>query len=123
MKKGVEFCWDCPDSAGCEKWHTALKEGCNAVVTHQRIIDSISFIRENGIEAFACAQKTKERLLNEMLQHYDEGQSVNEYCIAATVLQVEELEAVLTQAWIESPGSRIDARSQHLHSLIRQISG
>lgn len=95
----------------------------NRVVGHQRREENISFIRKSGIASFENLQRIKERLLNEMLQTYDEGSSTNFYCIATTLLESTELEAVLTQAWKDALGFDVESRSTILHSILECAIG
>jgi len=121
-KKGVEFCWECQDSDNCEILRTALREGCNLAMEYQSAEENISFIKQNGIEVFDKAQKTRGKLLNEMLHEYDKGSFVREYCAAASTLEVGEMEAALTQAWINTAGMELDGKSEYLLSVLHSVS-
>ena len=120
-RKKVEFCWECPESDNCLEWQNAMSIGCNAVLEYQRIDDNVSFIRENGIDIFASIQKTRGKLLGEMLHDYDEGRYTQEYLYAASTLGVGELEAALTDAWINTAGMRIDRKSEYLHLALHRV--
>ena len=76
-KKSVEFCWDCDEHETCEKWKKHREAGKNAdsFTCYQNMEEDIAFIQKNGIEAFEQIQKTRERLLVEMLQEFNEGRS------------------------------------------------
>ncbi len=121
-KKGIEFSWECQESDSCEILRTALREGCNAAMKYQSAEDNISFIKQNGIEAFDRVQKTRGKLLSEMLHEYDEGCFVQEYCAAASTLEVGEIEAALTQAWINTVGMKLNGKSEYLLSLLHSVS-
>jgi len=121
-KKGIEFCWECPESDSCEVLITALHEGCNLAMEYQSAEDNISFIRQNGIEIFDSVQKTRGKLLNEMLHDYDEGCFIDEYCTAASKLEVGEIDAALTQAWINTAGMKLNGKSEYLISVLHSVS-
>lgn len=88
-----------------------------------RIQDDISFVRKNGVEAFEKLQKIRENLLKEMLQEFNEGRSKSYYCIAATVLEVDELKKALSEARKDSAGSDIKGKSKIFHSILDEIGG
>lgn len=52
----------------------------------------------NGIEAFNEQQKIRENLLLRLLKQFNEGRSKSYYCIAATVLNINELESACPYA-------------------------
>jgi len=53
-----------------------------------------------------------------MLKDFNEGRSKSYYCIAATVLEIEELKEALTRAKKESKGLDIKGKSKILHSML-----
>jgi hypothetical protein len=74
------------------------------------------------MSAFEEAQNIREQYLKEMLQDFNEGRSKRYYCIAATVLKIEELEAALTRAKRDPAGLDIKDRSRVLHSILDEIA-
>lgn len=99
-KKGIELCTDCSESGSCERLHghlEAAKEH-DSFVCYQKLADNVAFIKEHGIEAFEDAQAERGRLLARMIAGFDDGRSKSFYCVAATVLEVPELEAALAEA-------------------------
>ena len=123
-KKGIEFCWKCEENRICEKWkkHRGLGEKYDSFKCYQRLEDNISFIQKNGVSKFEKLQKTREKLLKEMLQEFNEGRSKSYYCIAATVLEIEELKKALTGASKNSAGLKIKDKSRVLHLILDEIA-
>jgi TPP-dependent trihydroxycyclohexane-1,2-dione (THcHDO) dehydratase len=80
------------------------------------------FIKKNGINEFEKIQKKREHLLKEMLRDFNEGRSKSYYCIAATVLDIEELNEALTRAKKESDGLNIERKSKVLHLILDSIA-
>lgn len=123
-KKGIEFCWECEESSTCEKWkkHREAGKGHDSFKCYQTLEKDISFICTNGINEFEKIQKQREHLLKEMLKGFNEGRSKSYYCIAATVLELEELKEALNQANKESNGLDIKGKSKILHSILDDIA-
>lgn len=123
-RMGIEFCWDCKEGMKCEKWKKHRDSGKlqDSFKCYQKLEDDISFIHKNGVESFEKLQKLREKLFNEMLHEFNEGRSKNYYCIAATVLEIEELEAALTSARKDSAGLDIKDKSRVLHSELDKIA-
>jgi len=123
-RKGIEFCWKCEENESCEKWrkHREAGKRFDSFKCYQKLEDNIAFIQKNGIKEFEKVQKIREKLLKEMLQYFNEGRSKSYYCIAATVLEIEELEKVLREAKQESKRLGIKEKSKVLHSLIDEVA-
>ena len=123
-KKGIEFCWQCEESTSCKKWsnHREAGKRVDSFKCYQTLEDDLSFIHKNGVDDFQENQKIREQLLKEMLQNYNEGRSKSYYCIAATVLQIDELNAALIQAKKDSSKLDIKDKSKVLHSILDEIA-
>ena len=119
-KKGIEFCWLCGENKTCQKWrkHRELGKLHDSFVCYQKLEDNISFIRKHGIAEFEKQQKTRERLLNDMLKEFNEGHSKTHYCIAATVLEIEDLEKSLAEARKQVNGLEPKEKAQILHAML-----
>lgn len=89
---------------------------------YQTLEHDISFIQERGISEFERIQISREHLLKQMLTDFNEGRSRSFYCIAATVLTVEELREALTRARKESDGLDIKGKSKVLRSILDDIA-
>ncbi len=122
--KGIEFCWDCKDNETCEKWnkHRAFGKHHDTFKCYQKLEDDIAFIQKHGVNEFEKTQKIREQLLKEMLQDFNEGRSKSYYCIATTVLEIDELKKALTKARVNSKGLEIKAKSKILHSILDEIA-
>lgn len=57
-----------------------------------------------------------------MLNGFNEGRSKSYYCIAATVLELDELEEALSRAGKEPVGLDVRARSKVLHRILDEIA-
>ena len=57
-----------------------------------------------------------------MLQNYNEGRSKSYYCIAAAVLQIDELDVALIQAKKHSSKLGVKDASKVLHSILDETA-
>jgi len=123
-RKGIEFCWECEVNETCEKWRNHRESGkkADSFKCYQKLEEDIAFIRKNGVEEFEKIQKMREDLLKDMLKNFNEGRSKSYYCIAATVLEIDELRDALKRAKSESCGLNIKKKSDVLHSIIEGIA-
>ena len=123
-RKGSEFCWDCIESENCDRWrgHREFGKRHDTFKCYQKLENNIHFIEKNGVDEFEKQQKIREELLKEMLQRFNEGRSKRYYCIAATVLEIEELTAALSEARKRSKGLGIREKSRILHSVLDAVA-
>ena len=123
-KKELEFCWDCKESGFCQKWlaHRECGMHGDSFKCYQTLEKDIAFIQENGVEAFERTQQAKERLLCEMLREFNDGRSKSYYCIAATVMEEDELCNALAKARENSGGLDAKAKAKLLHGILDTIA-
>ncbi len=123
-KKGIEFCWDCKESKTCEKWmkHREAGKKVDSFKCYQKLEDDVAFIHKNGVAEFEKQQKIREKLLKEMLQEYNEGRSKSYYCIAATVLEINELKEALAKARNNCEELEIKEKSKLLYSILDETA-
>jgi hypothetical protein len=124
-KKGVEFCWECNENKTCEKWkkHIAAGKTSDSFKCYQTLEKDISFIQTKGIDEFEKTQEKREKILKQMLREFNEGRSKSYYCIAATVLEIEEIKEALMRAKKESINLDVKGKSKVLHLIFDDIAG
>jgi hypothetical protein len=57
-----------------------------------------------------------------MLQEFNEGRSKTFYCVASTVLEIQELENALEEAKKQSEGIEIKEKAKILHEILDKIA-
>jgi hypothetical protein len=124
-RKGVEFCWDCDEASSCERWakHRAAGRERDSFTCYAFLDANIAAVAREGLESFAAKQRRRERLLDEMLDRFNEGRSKTYYCIAATVLEPSELRTALDAVSQGSESSDVRERSKALHGCLDEVAG
>ena len=92
---GVEYCFQCGEYP-CENY--ADIDRYDSFITHQRQRADLARAREMGVEAYRAEQREKAALLALLLEKYNDGRKKGLYCLAANLLELEELRTVLRQA-------------------------
>ena len=123
-RKGIEFCGDCDESKTCDRWakHRAQGKVHDSFKSYQKLADDIVSIQSNGIAEFRKEQRVRENLLKVMLGEFNEGRSKSYYCIAATVMEVDELKSALRGARLHSKGMPIKEKSKILRLILDKIA-
>lgn len=118
-KKNLEVCAECGDFP-CSKFERF--DAADSFITHRKAIPNLNFIREYGLEEFIKQQKKRIALLEEMLNEFDEGRSKSYFCIAATVMEIDELKEAVAKARKDSAGLDIRGKSKILHAILGEIA-
>ncbi len=125
-ERGLEVCGECDEFPCTAKYGSWMSDEAqyDSFVTYQRVADNMEFIKEQGVERYVELQKTRIDLLETMLKSYNDGRSKSFYCIAATLLPTEDIEAALveTKRGIETENIPLEdhkTRAKMLKSLLK----
>jgi hypothetical protein len=73
-------------------------------------------------ESVSGLQNLREEIFKDMLSNFNEGRSKSYYCIAATVIKIEELKQALSRAKEDSYGLDLKSKAKTLHSILDEIA-
>ncbi|HII85843.1 TPA: DUF3795 domain-containing protein [Candidatus Bathyarchaeota archaeon] len=123
-KRRISFCGFCEENSTCARWRKFRELGKqrDSIVCYQRLENNIAFIQKHGMEEFEKQLKIRERLLRTILAEFNEGRSKTLYCIAATILDIEELESVVEEARAKAKGQNIKEKSEVMHSILNEVA-
>lgn len=100
-KKNLEVCGQCSDFP-CSKFKTDEEyqqlEGSSSYPSNKVVLLNLNFIKEHGIKEFIDRQKKRIKLLERMIENFDDGRSRSFFCRAACLLEVTSLESSLNKA-------------------------
>jgi hypothetical protein len=100
-KNNFEVCAFC-SAFPCSKFKTDKEiqqfEGSSSYPPYKKIMLNLNYIKDYGIEKFIDKQKKRIRLLEKLLQNYDDGRSKSFFCKAAALLDITSLEDSLHKA-------------------------
>ncbi len=77
--------------------------------TYRKVLPNLHFIKEHGIERFMQQQRKRIRLLERMIQDFDDGRSKSYYCKSAAWLDPADLESSLEAAARKVKADRVQA--------------
>jgi len=100
-KKNLEVCAECSDFP-CSKFkseeeYQQLKES-SSYPSNKKIIPNLNFIKEYGIEKFVEQQKKRIKLLETMIENFNDGKSRSFYCRATALIDLISLKDSLDKA-------------------------
>lgn len=125
---GLEVCAECGEFP-CKRFEPLYgsDEVYDSFVTYRNIKDKMEFIRKNGVKKFISNQKERIKLLERMLDEYNDGRSKSFYCIAATLLPTADIRKSLKDAEREIVSRKIartdlKGRAKVLKEILSEIS-
>ena len=123
-KKKYETCADCQDfpCSKLDKWDLS-----DSFISHKVSLSNLRTIKKDGINKFAEQQKRRIKLLEELLDNYNEGRSKSFYCIAMALLPIHEIEKAIniTKKIIEKQNideNEIKTKSKILKSNLKDLA-
>ena len=91
-KNRFETCAECEEfpCSKIAKWDMG-----DSFISHKACLSNLEFIKTIDTEKFVEIQKKRIKLLELMLEHYNEGRSKSFFCIATALLSIDDLENAL----------------------------
>jgi Zn-finger protein len=124
-KNNFEVCAFCP-AFPCSKFKTDKEiqqfEGSSSYPPYKKTMLNLNYIKDYGIEKFLDKQKKRIRLLEKLLQNYDDGRSKSFFCKAAALLDINSLEDSLHTALQKIKSYKISSTDIKLRAkIIKEI--
>lgn len=99
-KKNLEVCVECPEFP-CSKFksdeeYQQLKES-SSYASYKKVMPNLNFIREHGVKKFIEQQKKKIKLLETLIENFDDGRSRSFLCRGVALLELTSLEGALDE--------------------------
>ena len=100
-KKNLEVCAECSEFP-CSKFksdeeYQQLKES-SSYPSYKKVMPNLNFIKEHGIKKFIGQQKKRIKLLETMIENFNDGRSRSFFCKAACLYDLTSLESSLNEA-------------------------
>ena len=92
-RKGVEFCYLC-DEYPCKRY---TKPDKDSFITHQNMMKDNEKAKNIGINAYIKELNVKIKILEDLLENYNDGKRKSFYCIAINLLELNDIKNVIKQ--------------------------
>jgi hypothetical protein len=100
-KRNLEVCAECSEFP-CSKFksdeeYQQLQES-SSYPSYKKVIPNLNFIKKHGVEKFIEQQRNRIKLLEAMIEDFDDGRSRSFFCKATTLLDLTNLTSSLDKA-------------------------
>ncbi len=114
---GLEVCGQCAEFP-CKKYGNKNIEK-DSFVTHKKMMRNQAYIQINGIEKYIEEQNIRINILEKLLNDYNDGKSKSFFCIAAALLDINDLNEAIKKA---ENIPEIKNKANVLKSLLQQYA-
>ncbi|MFX1306770.1 MAG: DUF3795 domain-containing protein [Promethearchaeota archaeon] len=110
-----ETCAEC-DEFPCskiDKW-----DRCDSFISHRVSLSNLRLIKQNGLNLFIEQQEKRIKMLEKMLENFNEGRSKSFYCSATALLTISDLKYALEESENKINKEKIDSKNLKANSKI-----
>lgn len=94
-RKEIEYCCLCQEYS-CKKYDKA--DEFDSFITHKNQLRDLEKMRKIGLEAYIAELNDKVRMLEKLLEHYDDGRRKSFFCTAVNLLSLQDIHSIMKQA-------------------------
>lgn len=116
---GVSYCFECPEYP-CHRYDGIDQR--DSLMSHRNQLRDMDKAKRMGIEAYREEQRAKVALLHRLLDEYDDGTRDVFFCLAANMLEVEDLRKALDALAASAAGIPVHERAECAERELRRIA-
>lgn len=113
----VEYCFQC-ENYPCKKYDSI--DEFDSFISHQHQKGDMDKFKELGIEQYSAEQQKKKNLLNRLLDTYNDGRKKTLFCVAANLLELNDLENIISELDENTSNLTLKEKSAHAASLLQK---
>ena len=99
QRKGIEYCFLCEDFP-CKKYDGA--DLLDSFITHKNQFHDFDKVKRIGLEAYETELNAKVKVLEELLENYNDGRKKSFFCVAVNLLELQDIKCVMAQIAVET---------------------
>ncbi len=115
----VQYCFQCPEYP-CKRYDGI--DAHDSLISHRNQKRDMLKAKDMGIDVYLAEQRKKKALLDHMLEEYDHGFYYVFFCLAANMLEADDLERVIGQADESCGDMNREEKAAYLIRLLRKIA-
>jgi len=100
QRKGLEYCFECEEFP-CKKYEGV--DLSDSFVTHKNQFRDMEKAKRIGMTAYRAELDEKVRILETLLQKYDDGRRKSFFCLAVNLLDLEDISLIMEKIVNEIP--------------------
>lgn len=115
----VDYCFECPEYP-CKRYDGIDRH--DSLISHRNQKKDLMKAKAMGIDAYLAEQREKVAILHKLLNNYDDGHRDVFFCLAVNMLEVDDLNRVLTEA-VQLPNDMLlNEKTQRVVELLYAVA-
>ena len=94
QRKGIEYCIQCGDFP-CARYNHVDRD--DSFITHRNQLKDIDKAKRIGLEVYEAELNDKVKMLEELLEAYNDGRKKSFFCVAVNLLELQDVQSVMAQ--------------------------
>jgi len=120
QRKGIEYCGQCGDFP-CAKYDLADKG--DSFITHKNQLKDIEKAKRIGLEAYEAELNDKVKILEELLESYNDGRKKSFFCLAVNLLELQDIKSAMAQIAAETePSDTVKEKAKTAVSVFQDMA-
>lgn len=116
---GVDYCFQCGEYP-CKRYDGIDRH--DSLISHRNQKRDMAKAKEMGIDAYLAEQRAKKEILTRFLNDYDDGTKEVFFCLAVNMLEVGDLQNILSRVDSQSNALSIRDKAERLEKLLRECA-
>ncbi len=115
----VDYCFQCEEYP-CKRYDGIDRH--DSLISHRNQKRDMAKAKEIGIDAYLAEQRAKKEILTRFLTDYDDGTKEVFFCLAVNMLEVKDLQNVLSCVDSQSNALSIHDKAERLEKELREYA-
>ena len=78
--------------------------------------------KESGIDAYHAEQREKKKILNQLLECYDDGSQAAFFCLAVNMIEVKELKRIMARLNEQRSDISLSEKANLAEAMLRECT-
>lgn len=114
---GLQYCFECPEYP-CR--HYDGFDSYDTLVLHRNQRKDMRKAKEIGMDAYHAEQREKKKILNQLLECYDDGSKAAFFCLAVNRVEVEVLQKIMTHLDEQRSDLSLSEKASMAEKMLRE---
>ncbi|MCR4903803.1 MAG: DUF3795 domain-containing protein [Butyrivibrio sp.] len=115
----VDYCYQCNEYP-CKKYDGI--DAHDSLISHRNQKKDLAKAKEIGIEAYLEEQHKKKKILNHLLEDYDDGSKDVFFCLAVNMMEVDDLSTIIQDADQKTTDFPIIEKTHYIEKQLRDCA-
>lgn len=115
----VDYCFQCSEYP-CKRYDGIDRH--DSLISHRNQKRDMAKAKEIGIDAYLAEQRTKKTILTRFLNDYDDGTKDVFFCLAVNMLEVKDLQVILSRMDSQSGDRSLQDKATQLERQLRNCA-